>query len=1014
MGLMKQHLPEGGLVLRVRITTGEPYFRPLSDWSDRFILVDDAAACAASGLTPPTPGPTTTPFPPTPPVRGVAGDLWADVVIGKPDFSQIVPNEVVPFKVFNPGGVVVDRSVDPGRAYIWDSGNSRILGIDLAACYESDGPCSAVIVIGQPSPYDHSACNGDSGVQDYPVRAPASAETLCGIPDHSLSPWESYSFVSMAVDADGNLYVPDPLNNRVLKYDAPFENDSVADEVWGQAEFTGITCNRGEPSSPTAETLCFRAYTNRPGPGWRDNGNGAEIDPDGNLWIADSDNNRVLRFPVDPDSGEIAKTADLVLGQPDFHSSDPGDAPDRMHTPSAVRVDPDRNVYVVDTVNDRVLVFEPPFESGMPADRGYGSQFRNPTSLEVDPEGQGIWVRDTNNGMIELWDWGGAEVKKVLGKTRYQPDSDCGDWSCISAGSVGIDRRGNLLVPVTSSGMNDVLRFPAPIPGIDSGGAVRSDKRLFYPPTGFNFMSRRASYSSRGVVAWGDQLITSDIFRLMFWNGLGTLENGQPADGVVGDEFLRDQHDECCGRIKVDEAGRLWVLGFEGRHFIDVYQLPLTKHAVPIHTMWTREMSFPVLGSVDEITFKDRIFGIAPMGVGDFLWVSDTDNHRVVRIRDPFSNPKVDVVLGQTDAVGTLCNRRAPAVAHVPHDPEIHQDLSLDMLCFPGALSIDREGNLYVADHALEVEGNYRMLVFAAESIPYTNSETIFAPHAAKVFVHAAERNSRNLWTHPLADRSVIGEYSHTLLAATWEPAFDSTNRMVVGYNGYLGPRFVGVYDDPLGLETLPTSYLYDFGSMPYTATFDDDDNLYIGDINRGRVLVYYNPFNSPAREASSPLVSAAAPVPSYPVTIESVSPEPPYCVLREPPRSHLLQESPRSHPIQESLRSHGTTLKLVVDGLSASDDATLEFRKVGSRYRHRMRLDRARSGSDESLIVIAESEFWERVWPNYEKLTMTVRITTDGEEPLSSWSPAFLLADDVSSCGAIPPNLLDPAQAGP
>ena len=42
---------------------------------------------------------------------------------------------VVPFKVNNPTGVVVDRSVDPGRAYVWDSGNSRILGIDLATCY---------------------------------------------------------------------------------------------------------------------------------------------------------------------------------------------------------------------------------------------------------------------------------------------------------------------------------------------------------------------------------------------------------------------------------------------------------------------------------------------------------------------------------------------------------------------------------------------------------------------------------------------------------------------------------------------------------------------------------------------------------------------------------------------------------------------------------------------------------------------------------------------------------------
>ena len=110
------------------------------------------------------------------------------MVIGKPDFAQLASKSIVPFKLLNPGGVVVDRSVDPGRAYIWDSGNSRILGIDLSSCYEGDGPCSADIVIGQPFPYDHGACNGDSGFQGFPMRASASAKTLCGIPDHSLSP----------------------------------------------------------------------------------------------------------------------------------------------------------------------------------------------------------------------------------------------------------------------------------------------------------------------------------------------------------------------------------------------------------------------------------------------------------------------------------------------------------------------------------------------------------------------------------------------------------------------------------------------------------------------------------------------------------------------------------------------------------------------------------------------------------------------------------------------------------
>ena len=69
---------------------------------------------------------------------------------------------------------------------------------------------------------------------------------------------------------------------------------------------------------------------------------------------------------------------------------------------------------------------------------------------------------------------------------------------------------------------------------------------------------------------------------------------------------------------------------------------------------------------------------------------------------------------------------------------------------------------------------------------------------------------------------------------------------MVVGYNSYIGPRFVGFYDNPLGPSTIPDGFLNDFGSMPYAATFDEDDNLYVADLNRNRILIYWKPFSIP------------------------------------------------------------------------------------------------------------------------------------------------------------------------
>ncbi len=46
-------------------------------------------------------------------IRGVAGDLWADIVIGKRSIGEIGAGEVVPDRLYQPGGVIVDTSVSP-------------------------------------------------------------------------------------------------------------------------------------------------------------------------------------------------------------------------------------------------------------------------------------------------------------------------------------------------------------------------------------------------------------------------------------------------------------------------------------------------------------------------------------------------------------------------------------------------------------------------------------------------------------------------------------------------------------------------------------------------------------------------------------------------------------------------------------------------------------------------------------------------------------------------------------
>ena len=315
------------------------------------VAARDAASARGALAATPTPGLTPAP-------RGAPADLWADLQVGKRDFAEITAREVVPYKLQQPGGVVVDRSVSPGRMYVWDAGNSRILGLDLAKCYATSGPCPADVVIGQPTGEDHGACNGDSSGQYYPRRGPASAGTLCGVSEFTQSTLEDKSWPSMYVDAAGNLYVPDIYNHRVLRYDNPFLHDNVADEVWGQPDFASNACNqrpRSDGAATDAGSLCFFDWFNGVG-------GGVTLDADGNMWVADGGNNRVLRFPAV--AGKIARTANLALGQPDFGGGAGGAGLDQFYDPSAVRFDAAGRLYVADMLNSRVLRFAPPFTTG--------------------------------------------------------------------------------------------------------------------------------------------------------------------------------------------------------------------------------------------------------------------------------------------------------------------------------------------------------------------------------------------------------------------------------------------------------------------------------------------------------------------------------------------------------------------------------------------------------------------------------------------------------------------------
>mgnify|MGYP005840098597 CR=1 FL=1 len=747
-------------------------------------------------------------------IRGQSYDLWADKVLGKRDFGEIMPREIVADKVSLPGGVIVDRSVSPGRAYIWDSGNSRILGINLADCYATanNERCTGEIVIGQPNLNDYGSCNQDASFQYYPNSTPASASTLCGVPEWTHTTLEHKTFTSMFVDSEGNLYVADVGNNRVLKYISPFTTDQIADEVWGQADFTGTYCNLtgkwgDETPAPTASSMCFNSTFS--------GGAGVAVDSDGNLWVADGGNYRVLRFPFDSDTNTVSKTADIVIGNSNFTSTNVGNGANQLASPTSVRFASNGDLYIADAGNERVQVFRPPFSSGMNAlstvlDTNDFEQ--GLVAIEMFPNGNGFWTYENEGAGAGFRDWDLTGTHLGHHFANWNP----------GGGSLGIDDLGNILVSAYVY-QQDVARFT-----YDSqGDSYAADKSFFYPPGGYNLTSARRLEQGGwgGVVAVSNQLLVSDG-RLMYWNNPLQTSSGQTPDGFLSANSGTDFPNPGYSILKPDKNNRVYAA--RGTN-IEVIETPVNSSSTPIKTL-TPPFNAAGGGTVDIL---NTIGGLAPTNNGEYLWVSNPDNNRVFRIRGPLTeNPVVDVVIGQTSLNGTSCNKGIVA----PPNVDGNQQADRTMLCIPGALSIDNLGNLFISDHFFESAGNWRLLMYSPDLFPATPSNILFNVVATKEFPR-------------------VGVYGNTSYShATFEVAFDSTNRMVTGYNPYLGPRFIEFYNNPTTFNpsnrsdpsyTAPSGRFKDFYGWAFGMTFDSEDNLYVYDSNRGKILIYLDPFGT-------------------------------------------------------------------------------------------------------------------------------------------------------------------------
>ncbi len=619
------------------------------------------------------------------------------------------PNLVEGREFWAPYSIAFDARATPPIMYVADAINTRVLAFknpnNLAPCGISAPTCGfADIVIGENSFF--ATIQGGRNIT-------GGLSTGFALPS------------GVAVDGSGNLYVVDSGNNRVLRFPRANILSGVLpvqpDLVIGQKTFTAISANQGN-SSPSATSLALN------------NGSGIAIDSSNNVWIADTANNRVLRFPT-TNLTSNAPQADLVLGQFNFTTNALPAAtglgaavtPNLLDQPFSLAFDNQGRLYVSDTLG-RVLFFQGPFNAGVngasaanilgiylsnvnPTQLGTPNQYQlglNGKSLYLGlfTNGTNLFVVDAGNNRIVEYDqpqnWGtlapltstsptsqfSPAMIAVVGQAdlksnspnqgNAEPSNSTFNFTTGFGGGVGGGVFNGTDLWIADTGNNRVLSFPQ-----SSSGAYTTATRLVgqldYPYFQPNLIEGRESFLVSPASTGGDVAVD--------------LSSGATAPHLyIADTFnnrilgFRDARNVQPGQKADLVIGQQDIGGNPGSRFYRaLFNSPKNDPQIPVQT----GLSQPS--------------GVVVDSAGN-LWVADTGNGRVLRFRAPFSPTASllpDVVLGQPSFTTTI--------------PSVSQN----GMTAPFGLAIFSDGSLAVSDPAAN-----RILIFKkGSSGDFTSSQ---------------------------------------------------------------------------------------------------------------------------------------------------------------------------------------------------------------------------------------------------------------------------------------------------
>jgi uncharacterized repeat protein (TIGR01451 family) len=242
----------------------------------------------------------------------------------------------------------------------------------------------------------------------------------------------------IAFDPSGNLFIADINNNVIRRVDA---KTKVITTYAG----TGAVGFSGDTGPATQATLGFPE--------------GIGTDANGNLFIADSGNNKIRRVDV----GTQIITTVVGTGGMNYTGDGGLATAATMQVPSAVIVDPAGNLYIADSGNAviRKVTAATGIITTIVGNHGYGfggdggpalsATLTNLPGLALDPATGNVWIADFQNNRIRLYTPGNGQISTAVGNGLVGDGGPATSASLYDPRSPALDAQGNLYIVDTEN-----------------------------------------------------------------------------------------------------------------------------------------------------------------------------------------------------------------------------------------------------------------------------------------------------------------------------------------------------------------------------------------------------------------------------------------------------------------------------------------------------------------------------------------------------------------------------------